>query len=195
VADVGVATRGVYGLDDVATGRAPLPDLGEPAGAATRLERPSDEGRCVGVCATDPGTVLGRLSDVEERLASIRRAGDAVSGASELMFLEDAFPDLPPSDVTCSGREVSTASSAGVSTNSCSAGDPCDADALFIVLPREPPCCDLLVEGVDVTFGEAVAGVPGLRMASLETVGGLMEACCWSCTGLEGSYGMYDVRL
>ena len=105
--DVVVAVRGVCGVDGVATGRAPLTVLGELAGAATGLRTPFGEGRCVGVCVTDP--VLGRLSGVDGRLASLHCAGDAVAGTSGLVYLVGAFPDLPSTDVTCSGRGVSTA--------------------------------------------------------------------------------------
>jgi hypothetical protein len=94
--DVGVAVRGVCGLDSVATGR---PGPGELGGAPTGLEKPVGEGRCVGVFAVEPGARLGRFSGVEARLVSLRRAVDAVDRGKGLMLLGDAFLVLLATDV------------------------------------------------------------------------------------------------
>jgi hypothetical protein len=91
--DIGFATRGVCGLDSVATGR-PVP--GELGGTPTGLGKRVGEGLCVGAFAVGPSATLGRFSGVKGRLVSLRRAVDREKG---LILLGDAFPILPAADV------------------------------------------------------------------------------------------------
>jgi hypothetical protein len=122
----------------------------------------------VGVFAVGPSATLGRFSGVKGRLVSLRRAVDREKG---LILLGDAFPVLPAADVKDPWRGVSTFSCARVSSYSRSIGEPSDAAASFVVLPKGLPCCDLLAVDVCVIFEQAVAGVAGPRLTSAGSVG------------------------
>jgi hypothetical protein len=191
VTDVGVALRGVCGLDSVLTGRVPLHGPGKLAGAASELEKALGEG--AGVFARDPGTMLEQLSSVERRLTSFRRAGDATGGTNGLVLLGDAFPGLVTARSETPPIVTSTFSCAGVSIYLCSAGDSSGAAALSIVVLRGFPRCGLLAEAMCVAFEEVAADVTGLGLASLGSVGALRTACCCSGTRLKLLYGI-EVR-